>query len=49
MKCFMKTRGAYEAPEAETIRLVQMMSVCDSNGTTENYGEQDPYEIPDND
>ena len=49
MKHLTKTPGAYETPEAEVIRLVQMMSVCGSDGTTENYGNQDPYDIPDND
>ena len=36
---------AYEPPFAEVIRLVPLMTVCGSNGNTENYGSGNIWEL----
>ena len=39
----------YEIPSAEVVYLFQGMNFCDSDGNTENYGTENPWDIPDND
>ena len=46
---FVIRKGLYESPSAEVVYLSQEMNFCDSDGNTENYGSQDPWDIPDND
>lgn len=41
------TRNRYESPHAETVCLVQMMTVCASNGKTQNYSQIDIWELGD--
>ena len=45
----VKRKGLYESPSAEAVYLYQEMNFCESDGNTENYGDQDPWTIPDND
>ena len=42
-------KGLFESPSADAVFLYQEMNFCASNGNTDNYGEQDPWTIPDND
>ena len=42
-------KEAYESPFVEVVDVLPVMTVCASNGETENYGQLDPWDIPDND
>lgn len=39
-KEFKNHKSVYETPTMDTIGLVQMMTVCSSNGTTQNYSSE---------
>lgn len=40
-------RNRYESPYAETICLVQMMTVCASNGETQDYSQSSIWDLGD--
>ena len=46
-KVLTTNKDVYESPSATIICLEQMMTVCESNGTTENYGSQSIWETGD--
>jgi hypothetical protein len=39
----------YESPITEEVFLAQERHFCGTNGETQNYDHQDPWNIPDND
>ena len=49
-KTFLVNReGRYESPSAEIVCITEETNFLGSDGNTENYGEVDPWTIPDND
>lgn len=45
----VKNYKHYDSPASEIIFLIEEINFMGSDGGTENYGEQDPWTIPDND
>ena len=49
-KIFLVNRkGLYESPSAEIVCISEETNFLGSDGNTEDYGEVDPWDIPDND
>ena len=45
----IKRHKTYDSPFSEVVSLMEETNFMGSDGNTENYGEQDPWGIPDND
>ena len=42
-------KGAYHSPDMDVYPVDLKSVICGTNGTTENYGSQDPWDSSDND
>ena len=40
---------SYDSPLSEVVSMIEEINFMGSDGGTENYGNDDPWDIPDND
>lgn len=43
-----KTKGVYDTPNTDVLIVVTRSVILGSNGSTQNYDEQNPWDTPDN-